>query len=204
MSTYIKVNGIGNLRRALERGQQQIRRGVERAIWSTAQKAVRPIKKRTPKAFGELQNSVQAYSRGANGHPVTSVDAPHAGAVEIGSPPHKPNFERLLAWVKLRGMQGRNRGGLRKRFPKSLGPTTPFQARRVASIFKALEVRGRAGVGRHLPIDAPVQVAQAISKGIETQGTRPHWYVRESLPDIREILAAEVRKGLDAASKATR
>lgn len=204
MSHYVHVNGLKALRRALERGQRQILKGIDRAIWSTAQKAVRPIKKRTPKAFGELQNSVQAYARGSNGHPVTSVDAPHAGAVEIGSPPHKPNFERLLAWVKLRGMQGRNRGGLRRRFPKALGPTTPFQARRVASIFKSLEVRGRAGVGRHLPIDAPTQVAQAISKGIEAHGTRPHWYVRESLPDIRDILATEVRKGLDSATKASR
>ncbi len=194
---YIHVNGIQNLRGALERGQRQIRKDVDKAIWSTAKKAERPIRRRAPKAFGELANSVQAYQRGSNGNPVTSVDAPHAGAVEIGSPPHKPDFERLLAWVKLRGLQGRGVGfsrrtgrGLRKRFPKAWGPTTPFHARNVGSQLKALAAQNIHGDR------AAIKVAQAISKGIELHGTRPHWFVRESLGDIREILNSEIHKVL--------
>lgn len=198
MSEYVKVNGIKNLRKALERGQRNIRKAVDKAIWSTAQKAVPVIRKRVPVAFGELKSSVQAYPRGLSGNPVTSVDAPHAGAVEIGSLPHKPNFERLLAWVRLRGMQGLNPSGksLKKRFPKALGFTTPRHAPRISSLLKSLEVRGKRGVGRHSPVDAAVQVARAISAGIEKHGTRPVWYVRESLPEIRGILNAEIQKNL--------
>ncbi len=181
MSDYIKVNGIKNLRKALERGQKNIKKGIESAIWKTAQKAVRPIRRRVPVAFGELSASIQAYPRGANGHPVTSVDAPHAGAIEIGSPPHTPNFERLLAWVKLRGLQSLG-GGLKKR-----GPTAGYQVPRIGAMFQSQVVNGSS------PIDAAVQVARAISKGIEKHGTKPHWFVRESLEDIRQILDEEMK-----------
>lgn len=172
-------------------------------------KAVKPIRKRVPVAFGELRESVQGYSEGTSGNPVTSVDAPHAAAVEIGSSPHTPNFERLLAWVKLRGMQGisGNRGrtpkALQMRFGTGEGPSTGRQVRRVRALFKQLEVRGRRGIGRHSPVNAAEQVAKAISKGIEKRGTRPYWFVRSSLPEIQSILDAEVRKQLDGASKKT-
>lgn len=132
--------------------------------------------------------------------PKTSVDAPHAAAVEQGSIPHTPNWEQLVAWVKLRGLQGLTpRGRLRNRFPKSWGPTTPKQASRVALMFKKYEIRGKRGVGRHSPVNAAEQVARAISKGIEQNGTRPHWYVLNSLPEIMEILGSELKSKLDEA-----
>ncbi len=195
MSEYVRVNGIQNLRRALERGQRNIRKGIDEAIWKTAQKAMAPIRKRVPVAFGELRNSVQAYKRGANGNVVTAVDAPHAAAVEVGSLPHKPDFERLLAWVRLRGLQGLNPSGksLKKRFPKNSGFTTPRQALKISSLLKSLEVRGKRGVGRHSPADAAVQVARAISDSIEKRGTPPHWFVRDSLHEIRTILDSEIK-----------
>lgn len=192
MSQYVRVNGIKNLRAALDRGQNGIKKGIESAIWKTAQKAVRPIRRRVPVAFGELSASVQAYQRGAHGNPVTSVDAPHAGSVEVGSRPHTPDFERLLKWVKLRGFQALG-GGPRKR-----GPTSAYQVPRIKTLLKALVVKGkRGGSGSHSPADAAEQVARAISKGIQAHGTKPHWFVRESLGDIREILNTEVRKALN-------
>ncbi len=186
MSEYIKVNGIQNLPKALERGAKKIRKQCDAAVWKTARDAVRPIRKRVPIAFGELSASVQAYQRGANGHAVTSVDAPHAGAVEIGSPPHKPNFERLLAWVKLRGLQHLG-GGPRKR-----GPTSGYQVPRIGSMFAA-HVQNGSG-GSFSPSDTAEKVARAISKGIEKHGTKPHWFVRESLPEIRQILDENMKK----------
>lgn len=200
MSAYVKVNGIRNLRKALERGQKDIRKAVSGAIWNTAKAAMKPIKRRVPVAFGELRESVQAYPRGLNGNPVTSVDAPHAGAVEVGSLPHTPNFERLLDWVRLRGIQGQIKGGLRKKFPKSLGPTTPFHARGIGAMLNSFKI----GVDiRQSPMTssaeaALVQVATAIAKGIEKHGTRPHWFVRESLPEIQGILQTEIKKKLAA------
>jgi hypothetical protein len=194
MGQYIKVNGIRNLRRALERGQKNIRKEFDKAVWRTAQKAMKPIRKRVPIAFGELRNSIQAYPRGRHGNPVTSVDAPHAAAVEIGSRPHKPDFARLLAWVKLRGFQALNAKSntLKKRISKTLGFTSAYQVPRIGKLIKKMEVRGKKGIGRHLPVDAAEQVAMAISRGIEQHGTKPFWFVRNSLPEIQTILKTEM------------
>ncbi len=188
MSEYVQINGIKNLYKALERNQKNIIKAVDKAKWNTAQKAVRPIKKRVPVAFGELRDSVQAFERGDSGNPTTSVTAPHAGSVEIGSPPHTPNFERLVAWVKLRGMQDM-RGG-----PRKLGPTGALKIASVRKMFGSHVIAGAGG--KFSPVDAPEQIARAISKGIEKHGTKPHWYVRESLPEIQVILGEEIRKGL--------
>jgi hypothetical protein len=192
MSTvHIKLH---ELPAALRRDERAMRRAIKAAISRTSKRAVEPIQSRVPVAFGELRDSVEAQPNGAT--PKAGVYAPHAGAVEKGSMPHTPNFEKLVAWVKLRGFQGLSgRGRIRKRFSRSEGPTTAHQARRVASAIKSHEIRGKRGVGRHLPIDAAEQVARAISRGIEKNGTRPHWYVRSSLPDIHKILDTEIKQG---------
>lgn len=183
----------------LKRDAKRIEKAIKRAVENTAVKAVKPIRKRVPKAFGELQESIVGDRRGKNDVPVTSADAPHAGSVEIGSKPHTPDFRRLVEWVRLRGFQGLTGGGrIRKRFRAEDGPTTPRQARRVASMFKSLEVRGKKGVGRHSPVDSAEQVAKAISKGIEKHGTKPHWFVRNSLPEIRDILGTELKSAIHA------
>jgi hypothetical protein len=174
----------GLIKRDLERRQKAIVEGINR----TAKDAVAPIREAAPKAFGDLRNSVHAVPGEL---PKTVVDAPHAGAVEQGSLPHTPDFERLVAWVKLRGMQALNRNGSRRsRFAKRDGPTTPTQARRVGKMFEALQINGST------PVDAPEAIARAISKAIEKRGTPPHWYVRNSLPEISRILDTRIRKAL--------
>lgn len=71
-------------------------------------------------------------------------------------------------------------------------------------MFKDAIVKGvRGGAGRHMPTDTPEQITKAISKGIEAHGTRPHWFVRESLPEIKTILGQEIRKGLDRATQSS-
>lgn len=161
----------------------------ERAVERTARAAVPIIQGRTPKAFGDLVESVHAEEDR------TVVNAPHAAAVERGSAPHRPNMEALIRWVKLRGMQGlTGRGKIRSRFARELGPTTAQHAMNVAGMLKALEVRGKRGTGRHLPIDAAEQVAEAIAAGIEKHGTKPTWFVRESLPQIGQVLLENLRR----------
>lgn len=163
----------------------------DNATFRTAQEGAAVVRERAPKAFGELRDSTEAYRSGSHGNgPSIAVDAPHAGAVEIGSAPHTPDLERLIAWVKLRGMQGLSR----LRSAKLHGTTTRDQAVRVRDLLKN-QVQSGPG-GQFSPIDAPVEVARAIAKGIEQHGTRPHWFVRDSLPAIRDILARNVRKEL--------
>lgn len=203
MSRPIPIQLIGNI---VKRKVQGIEKRVAAALVKVAIEAAPMIRKRTPKAFGELQASTQGYAKGRNGFPVTALDAPHAAAVEKGSGPHQPNMAKLLEWVKLRGAQGlTDRGRLRQRFRKAQGFTTPRQAKRVAGLIKPLEVRaqrarkargrrpGRAASGRHLPIDAAMLVAERIAEGIRKHGTRPFWMVRNSLTEIAANMGRRVR-----------
>lgn len=176
------------LRRDIRFQLKKVEGRINRAIANTAVEAVKPIRRRAPKAFGELRDSVHSIRHGG---PRTVVDAPHAAAVEIGSAPHNPNFEELLAWVKLRGMQG-NRFTARQLARR--GPTTLEQAVRVRSMFSEEVVRGPSG--EFSPTDAPERVARRIAEGIRQHGTRPHWFVKESLGDIAGILDRNVRRAV--------
>lgn len=176
------------LRDAVRFQLKKVQQRIDRAIENTSVEATKPIKRRAPKAFGELRDSVRALKRGGVR---TVVDAPHAASVEIGSAPHEPNFEALLKWVKLRGMQG-------SRFsPRQLtqrGPTTLEQAVRVRHMFSEEVVHGPSGA--FSPVDAPEVVARRIARGIREHGTKPHWFVKESLGDIAGILDRNVRRAV--------
>lgn len=192
---------LGQLGGLIDRDMKRLQKRIDKGIEKTAERGVKPIQDRAPKAFGELAESVQNYSNGSSGNPVIAVDAPHAADVEIGSAPHTPDFEKLLAWVKLRGLQGLSSQGREKSkkwLARGQGPTTARQARRVAKMLKTLEVRGGRGAGRHSPVGAPEAVARAISKGIEKHGTQPHWFVRNSLGDIETILDEEMKRATDS------
>lgn len=189
---------------------------IDKALDRVAKEAVPMIRKRTPKAFGDLHGSVHAETFAGTSAMASSssdlrsfrrtiVDAPHAKAVEVGSAPHTPNLERLLEWVKLRGKQGlKDNGKLRKRFPRlSMGISTPRHAKSVAKRLKALEVRtarkNKLGVrkhGRYLPTDAAMQVALAISAAIQKKGTRPQFMVRNSLVEISANMGKHIRQAV--------
>ncbi len=175
----------GQLNGLIAKRLERIRKNAEKAIASTAKASVKIVQNRTPKAFGELKESVHSEPD------KVVIDAPHAAAVEVGSAPHTPNFEKLLAWVKLRGMQGLSRPGSLKR----MGHTTLTQATKIQAMLAAETKRGPGGM--FSPVDSAVSVARAISKGIEKEGTKPHFFVRSSLPEIGETLL----KKLEAAIK---
>lgn len=170
-----------DLPRLIAEDLKQLKDRVDAAWKATADESVPIIRRRAPRAFGDLSNSVHVVPG------KTVVDAPHAAAVEIGSLPHEPDMEKLIAWVKLRGLQGlHQRGRLR-----SLGPTTPYQAMRVAEMLRREVMRGPGG--EFSPIDSPEKVAAAIAAAIRARGTKPHWFVRSSLPDIHIVLDRLVR-----------
>jgi hypothetical protein len=41
-----------------------------------------------------------------------------------------------------------------------------------------------------------VRIARALQRAIRDHGTKPHWYARGSLPDVRRVLGAAIRKVL--------
>jgi len=93
----------------------------------------------------------------------------------VGSRPHWPPLAPLIAWVKLRGMQG-----LRRR--------ATSQQKWVRDRIREL------GTRRSTPVDAAEEVARAIQRSIAKRGTRPRWYMRQSLPGIHAALDAAMKK----------
>jgi hypothetical protein len=98
-------------------------------------------------------------------------------------------LDKLIEWVKLRGMQGlTSRGRLKTSYglKASIGSTTGKHAASVAAALRRLERGGSLSTG------APEQVARAIQARIAKVGTKPHWYVKDTLPEIERVLHVEI------------
>ncbi len=163
------VKSLAALRKALGADAKRIAQKASTATQVTARRGARVVANRIPKAFGSLKGSVHVVGR------KILVDAPHAAPVETGSRPHWPPFAPILAWVKLRGMQG-------------LGKSRSRHAKTIARQIREM------GSGRSTPVDVPAQIARAICAAIAKHGTKPHWYARSSLPEIRGILDTELKR----------
>lgn len=192
----IKVKSLAELHSVIRRDLRGRQKAVEKAIARTATQGARHVRRNVPVAHGELRNSVQAV----DGHRIVA-DAPHAAPVETGSRPHWPPLAPLVKWVKLRGMQGLTTPKRQARLP---GTTTKLHAGSVAGAIRAHSVAtGYADwQGGATSVEAPEAVARAIQAAIAKHGTKPHWYMRGSVPAVEDILDREIRRGLDAAEKA--
>jgi hypothetical protein len=185
MPTYT-THSLKEAMELVDKHNRARQRRVEAAIKATARDGADIVRKAVPAAFGELGDSVHA--EGAR----IVADAPHAGPVETGSRPHRPPLGPLVAWVKLRGMQALDRRGKvnpRKNLP---GSTTFGHAARVG---KALADLAQAR-GIQLMSDA-IAVARAIQEAIARHGTRPHWFMRSSLPKVLERLDVRIHSALE-------
>src|ERR1700723_2746681 len=85
----------------------RLEKPLNRGLTKSAIDGGHPIEPNIPVAFAELRGPLHVDATEAlEGHVRIVLDAPHACAVEEGSRPHTPPLEPLIAWVKLRGMQG--------------------------------------------------------------------------------------------------
>jgi hypothetical protein len=185
MPVVYPVRGMRAFGQLFARHQKERMKKLLRAVRRAAHEAIGILKRHVPVAFGELRESVDAKNteKGAT----VVVDAPHAAAVEVGSRPHTPPLEPLIAWVRLRGMQALLSERERGRLP---GVTTKASAEHVG-VELAKHVKDGAS-----DVDAPKRVAFMIQQKIARTGTMPHWYARASLPDVRRVLDACVRDAL--------
>lgn len=146
-----------------------------------------------PRAFGEIADGMVSFNR--KGGATIRSTAPHSAPVEVGSRPHMPPVAPLVAWVKLRGMQGLERGA--KGAPKVIARMLRGheQVSYEGSEIKSGPNKGavRFTKSTSTPVDAAERVAWAIAMGIKRRGTRPTWFVRKQLPAIKAILGASVR-----------
>lgn len=166
-----------HLARLLKQKDAELKRKMARAARRAAQKHAAYLRRNMPVASSELRNSVQVQGT------QVVVDAPHAAAVERGSRPHWPPLEPILEWVKLRGFQGLVS---KKQLARLPGTTTAAHATSIS-----LAIHQHMGMTA-LSVDAPLKVAKAIQATIAKYGTKPQWYMRNSLPAAHAFLGAAV------------
>lgn len=174
-----------------------IRTRLVAAAHETASTGAKLVAQGAPNAFGELADGIVPIEL-SNGAKIRST-APHSAAVEVGSRPHMPPVAPLVRWVKLRGMQGLEKGA--KGAPRAVARMLRGQEK---TRVEGTEIRSGPNAGsirftqsRYSDVDAAEKVAWAIAMGIKRRGTKPTWFVRSYLPEIRAILGANVRAQLE-------
>jgi hypothetical protein len=192
MATVIPCT-LAQLPGLIEKDVERLDRRVKIGLGKAAIDGAHAIEPNLPVAFGDLRKSLHVDAEEIlAGHVRIVLDAPQAAALEVGSRPHVPPLEPLIAWVKLRGMQGLTKTG-RIRSPGRVawGNTTAANAHNIA-----LAIR-RAQQGLEVTnIKTPEKIARAIQASIAKHGTRPHWMVRSTLPKIEASLQKRMREAV--------
>lgn len=188
MATY-HAKDLRELGRLLKRKGVDLDKAFKRATKKAARKHAAHLRRNMPVATSELRDSVVA--RGSK----VIVDAPHAAAVERGSRPHWPPFEPILEWVKLRGFQGLMSAKQMARLP---GTSTVQHAQAVAS---GIRDRMLTDGSDAIAANAPEQIARAIQASIAKHGTKPQWYMRNSLPAAHGFLSEAVTEEIRGLGK---
>lgn len=184
----IRVKSLNELRRKLRASLRDKERRVERAAKRAARRHRAYIIANMPVASSELRASVHVVGTRV------VVDAPHAAAVERGSRPHWMPLEPLIKWVKLRGFQGLASTKSLSRMP---GTSTRGHAESVASQFASHRRGGEIGAETGFTdLGAVRDIAKGIQLAIALKGTKPTWFMRDSLPKARGFLAEEISKEL--------
>lgn len=193
----VKRVDIKDFRRVLRADMRVLQKRVIKATHKAADFGAKLAKQLAPIAFRELRDGIIKI-KGPGGALYRST-APHSEAVEKGSRPHTPPLAPLVAWVKLRGMQGLGRG--RKINSAADRSSRVADIRIAAALRNKGEVRGRRVVST--PVDAPEQIARAIQAVIAKRGTKPHWYMRRSVEPTEAFLHQTIDAALEAPIEAS-
>ncbi len=167
---------IDDLDKTLDKDLRTLKRRAVKAARETAGLGRLVVIRTMPIAFGELFDGL-IFEDIPDGGRLSST-APHSAAVEEGSRPHTPPLAPILAWVRLRGLQGVNA------IHRGATPVAPAAA--VSAHIASL------GDGISTPADAALRVARAIQMSIRKNGTKPTWFMRSALPEIEAILHREI------------
>jgi hypothetical protein len=154
------------------------------AGYEAALLGVEVVAKAAPVDVGSLKSSLHAKQTGPRSAELIA-DAPHAGVVEVGSRPHTPPLQPLIDWVR------RHRRSFGLQAPRAL---RPIKNRKLYGAAAASRARAEA---RHAKSDEGIErIARAIQRKIARVGTRPRWFMRDSLPKLRKILAILIKRRL--------
>ena len=134
------------------------------AIVEAAHLGAEIIARAAPVDLGSLKSSIHVESLPTGARIV--IDAPHAAAVEFGSRPHTPPLAPLIAWVK----RHRAAFGIAGRGTKR-------------------DTRGRFTASPEV-----IAAARAIQRKISIYGTKPRYFVRNSIPALVRAIGWAIAK----------
>jgi ribosomal protein L22 len=177
----IRCGSIAEFNKRIREDMRARQKRIKKAVRNTAQVGKKVVRENVPVAFHELERSIQSDS-----HRIFT-EAPHAASVENGSRPHRPPLQPLIDWVRLRGMQGLKSD---KQLARLKGSTTRRHARQVASQIREYMLTDGSDA---IAANAPEQIARAIQNAIAKNGTKPHHYMGDSVPDVVNILDAYIK-----------
>jgi hypothetical protein len=149
--------------------EAQERDRIERvvaAMHEAATLSAELVARAAPVDVGGLRASIRA-ERASPSRSEVIADAPHASSVEVGSRPHTPPLAPLIDWVR--------------RHRKALGLKGKL---------------GRDSRGRFTAGAAIEAAARALQRKIARDGTRPRWFMRNTLPKQRKVLDRLIRRRL--------
>lgn len=185
MSVVVKIppGRLGAfIKGSVRKNADAIKRGVRNGLVRGKSHLVR----QTPVDQGILKNAWKVIVADG-GMPALLNDAPHAGIVERGARPHMPPLEPILEWVK---RHLRSFGIRAPRFKTKMGPLT-----------KRAMAGSNARFARHLQdVDEfehdVLAIAEAIRWKIFNHGQAGTFFVRNSLPALRDFVAQEIDRAI--------
>ncbi len=170
---------------AIERGEIEVRRAVAAGALAGAHRGRALIVKRTPVDMGPLKASWKVRPGATEFAGLETIlaqlinDAPYIALVEIGTRPHKVNPEAWLAiyeWVRrhFRGGELGGTGRMRRQQRTPESDSRPW----------------------HGPDPVISQITNAIVWRIRRKGSKPRWFIRDSIDELRAVMGYEVERAV--------
>lgn len=176
---HVDPKRFGAVFRANERARLE---RVAGAGYEAALLGAEVVAKAAPVDVGSLKSSIHARETGPRSAELRA-DAPHAGIVEVGSRPHWAPLQPLIDWVRRHG--------------KLFGAKRPGRVSTTPARTAAGQRRRDARIAKNADLEAEVErIARSIQRKIARVGTKPRWFMRDSLPKLRTILAILIRRRL--------
>lgn len=167
--------------KVLAHTRRTIQKAHKKAILEAVVAGAELVATRVPVDTGALKRSVRPRKKGRSGYPEIVVDAPHAGVIEAGGRAHWAPLRPLIAWTRRKVGRAAKAAGIR--VPGKVG----VYKGRTAAAWRRYNSRSRARTGY---VDGVLLIARAVQRKIAVKGTRAHWYMKNSLPELRQLHAS--------------
>ncbi len=146
---------------------------------------------------GELRNSCEFDKKAL----LLGVAAPHGAFLEVGTRPHMPPIEPLVEWAKRKFSPNRRKRGKRRAGTvarKKGRGEAPSEANRLVSAMVRAALKTKK---LELTDKQARAIAWRVAMTIKKKGTKPRWYMRKTVHELKPLILPEIRKAMLKADK---